>query len=48
MKKDLYLIMEFAGGGELYDHVAEQKGLDELQTRDIIRQVCYAMQTCHN
>lgn len=37
MKKDLYLIMEYAGGGELFDHVSEQKGLSEIETRDIIK-----------
>lgn len=39
IKKELYLIIEYAGGGELQDHVIANKGLPETETRNIIRQV---------
>lgn len=37
LKSDLILIMEYAEGGELYDYVAEKKGLDEIESRQIIK-----------
>jgi len=29
--------MEYAGGGELSDHVRNNQGLSEIETRNIIR-----------
>lgn len=43
MRKDLYLIMDYAGGGELFDFVRERHGLTEIESREIIRQVCKAI-----
>lgn len=40
--------MEYAGGGELGDHVRENHGLSEVETRNIIRQVAQAIQVCHS
>jgi serine/threonine protein kinase len=40
--------MEYADGGELKKWVKEKDGLDELRTRDIVRQLVEAMQTCHD
>lgn len=48
IRKDLHLIMEYAGGGELSDMVKELGGLTEIETRNIIMQVALAMQVCHN
>ena len=39
--------MEYAGGGELSDHVRENDGLSESETRNIIRQVAHAISVCH-
>jgi serine/threonine protein kinase len=43
IKKELYLIMEYAGGGELSNHLREKKGLSEVETRNIIKQVAQAI-----
>lgn len=48
IRKELHLIMEYAGGGELSDMVKELGGLTEIETRNIIMQVALAMQVCHN
>jgi serine/threonine protein kinase len=37
IRKELNLIMEYAGGGELSDFVKELGGLTEIETRNIIR-----------
>lgn len=48
IRKELHLIMEYAGGGELSDLVRELGGLTEIETRNIIMQVALAMQICHS
>lgn len=48
IESDICLIMEYADGGELVDLVHEQNGISELQSRNIVRQVTAAMQTCHS
>ena len=45
--KDLYLIMEHAGGGELSDYVTQKQGLPEFEVMNIIKQVALAIQVCH-
>lgn len=45
--KELCMIMEYAGGGELLKYVEEKKRLDEVESRKIIIQVITAMEFCH-
>lgn len=40
--------MEYAGGGELLERVEKKGGLDELDARDIFRQITSAISYCHN
>ncbi len=47
-RKEVILIMEYAGGGELKDKVEELKDLDEIYARTIFQQICSAMSYCHN
>lgn len=39
----LYLVMEFASGGELYNKVATVGKLDELVARQLFAQICSAV-----
>jgi serine/threonine protein kinase len=41
------MIMECAGGGELYKWVEEKGRVSELETRKIIQQVISAIHYCH-
>jgi serine/threonine protein kinase len=41
--KEVILIMEYAGGGELLDKVEEKGSLNELDARDIFRQIANAI-----
>ncbi|XP_077875649.1 sperm motility kinase-like [Ictidomys tridecemlineatus] len=45
-KKYLYLIMEHAGGGELWDFIPTT-GMDEEEARRMFRQIGQAVQYCH-
>lgn len=47
-KKEVILIMEYAGGGELLERVDKKGSLGELDTRDIFRQISNAISYCHN
>lgn len=47
-RKEVILIMEFAGGGELKDRLEEMKDFDEIYARTIFQQICSAMSYCHN
>ena len=38
-KKQLYLIMEFAEGGELFDYIVSKKRLDETESCKIYQQI---------
>lgn len=38
-KKQLYLIMEFAEGGELFDYIVSKKRLDEDESCKIFQQI---------
>jgi len=40
--------MEYADGGELVSYVEEKEGLPELECRQIFKQLCSAMETCHS
>lgn len=42
------MIMEYAGGGELYERIEKKGPLEELDARDIFRQIANAISYCHN
>ncbi|KAF4551659.1 Protein kinase domain-containing protein 1 [Elsinoe fawcettii] len=44
---ELYLVMEYVPGGELFHYVEEQRGLDEKETVYIFRQIVAALLYCH-
>lgn len=47
VKNEAILIMEYADGGELVDYVESNKGLSEVESRKIIKQVILAIDDCH-
>ncbi|KAK5130319.1 hypothetical protein LTR08_002205 [Meristemomyces frigidus] len=46
-RNELYLIMEYVDGGELFHYVDERKGLSEDETVYIFRQIVSALLYCH-
>ncbi|KAF2155687.1 Pkinase-domain-containing protein [Myriangium duriaei CBS 260.36] len=44
---ELYLVMEYVPGGELFHYVEECRGLDEKETIYIFRQIVAALLYCH-
>lgn len=46
-RNELYLIMEYVEGGELFHFVDERKGLSEEETVYIFRQIVSALLYCH-
>lgn len=46
-KDKIVLIMQFAAGGELYEHLSARKVFDELEARRIFRQISSAVYYCH-
>ncbi|KAK3721792.1 serine/threonine-protein kinase gin4 [Vermiconidia calcicola] len=46
-RNELYLIMEYVDGGELFHYVDERKGLPEDETVYIFRQIVSALLYCH-
>jgi serine/threonine protein kinase len=45
--KQLIMIMEFAGGGELLEYLTKNGKLSEVQSRKIFLQICNAIHYCH-
>ncbi|CAL8080418.1 unnamed protein product [Calicophoron daubneyi] len=45
--KTLYLIMEYASGGELYEYLANHGRMTEKMAREKFRQILSAVQYCH-
>ncbi|TIA92331.1 hypothetical protein E3P99_00627 [Wallemia hederae] len=43
----IYLVIEFAAGGDLLDYIINRGGLSERETKDIARQMCLAMAYTH-
>ncbi|CAF4891062.1 unnamed protein product, partial [Rotaria socialis] len=44
----LYLILEFADGGDMYDYITRHaNGLNESLSRKYFRQICRALKYCH-
>lgn len=46
-KKQLIMIMEYAGGGELLGYVGKKGKLSEIESRQIIVQVVSSILYCH-
>ncbi|XP_047410330.1 sperm motility kinase 4A-like [Sciurus carolinensis] len=46
-KDYMYLVMEHAGGGELWDLIPETGGMQEEEARTLFRQIVRAVQHCH-
>ncbi|RMZ71023.1 serine threonine- kinase GIN4 [Pyrenophora seminiperda CCB06] len=46
-RDELYLIMEYVEGGELFSYIHEQDGLIEIHTVHIFRQIIAALKYCH-
>ncbi|KAK4508136.1 hypothetical protein PRZ48_001874 [Zasmidium cellare] len=46
-RNELYLIMEYVSGGELFHYVDKRKGLDEDEAVLIFRQIVSALLYCH-
>jgi hypothetical protein len=48
MTKDhIYIIMEYASGGELFDYIVKHRRLDEKEARRLFRQILKAIAYCH-
>lgn len=45
--KDLFLIMEYVAGGELFDHLVAQGKLTPRDARAYFRQIIFGMDYCH-
>lgn len=45
--KQLYLLMEYAPGGDLFAYVIKKGILDETEARRIFRQIIEAVEYCH-
>ncbi|KAJ9474125.1 putative serine/threonine-protein kinase HSL1 [Pseudozyma hubeiensis] len=45
--KDLFLIMEYVAGGELFDHLVAQGKLTPRDARGYFRQIIFGMDYCH-
>jgi MAP/microtubule affinity-regulating kinase len=46
--KELYLIMEYASGGEIFDYLIAHGRMKEKDARKHFRQIISAMEYCHN
>jgi serine/threonine protein kinase len=44
----IYMVTEFAAGGELFDYITRHGPLDELEARRLFRQLLLAMKYCHD
>ena len=45
--RQLYLIMEFASGGELFDHIVESQRLKEHEASKFLRQIVAGVEVIH-
>jgi len=48
LKKTVIMVIEFCGGGELYERMQEVKTFKELDSREVFLQIASAMSYCHN
>ncbi|XP_037715418.1 MAP/microtubule affinity-regulating kinase 3-like [Drosophila subpulchrella] len=47
-ERSLYLVMEYASGGELFDHLVKNGRMKEPDARVLFRQLVSAIQYCHS
>lgn len=47
-KKTMIMVMDFCGGGELYEYVKERGRLDEFTAREVFKQIVSAISYVHN
>merc|ERR1719265_1112560 len=47
-KSELHLVMECAGGGELFEHVTKKKRFSEYEASDALRQMLLALNYIHS
>ena len=45
--EDIYIVMEYANGGELFDYIVANKRVKEKEARSFFRQVLSAVDYCH-
>ena len=45
--EQIYIIMEYANGGELFDYIVANKRVKEKEARSFFRQVLSAVNYCH-
>jgi serine/threonine protein kinase len=43
----IYIIMEYAAGGELFDYIVSHKRVNEKEARSLFRMVLSAVDYCH-
>ena len=46
-KKDIYLIMEYADGGELFDYIVKKKRVDEKEAAGFMQQILAGVEYLH-
>jgi 5'-AMP-activated protein kinase, catalytic alpha subunit len=44
---NIYLVMEYVSGGELFNLVNEEEGLQEDDARRLFKQICSGIEYCH-
>ena len=44
----IYMVMEYVGGGEIFDFVEGNGAIEEMECRRIFRQLCEAVRYCHD
>lgn len=42
-----YLVLEYVGGGELFDRICKKTHYDEQSARDVMRTILHAIKHCH-
>jgi len=47
-KKELYLVMELATGGQLFERIAERQHYTETNAKEVMRQLCTAIDYFHS
>ena len=45
--KEIYLVQEFWGGGELFDQIAEKDHFDEIYAASVFEQILKSLNYCH-
>ena len=43
----LYIVMDLASGGELFDYIVAHGRVDEVRSRQFFHEICSAVEHCH-